>query len=323
MLKSIFQKIVEFFRSGSDRSVIAICFLLSTLFWVLIKFSKEYTYYIDYPVKYVNLPIDKYLTDDPISTIKVKVDGFGFNFLKEAISYRSLEIDVSKLQKQSSRSNYFFLSETKKSFIATELSGFSIVEISPDTLFLNFSNKAKKTVQVEVPLDLSFKENYVEYGPLRITPTTLEVFGPSHILDTLSVISTEVLMRNDVFENIDVQVSVQLPHQLLSVKEFEIKVRQDVARFTQINNNIPIEVRNVPDGKRLIIKPNKVELSFWVAMQDVDKVKASDFEIYCDYNEVSMTKSAVLNVFLDPKNIPSIVRRVKYHPTTIEFIRKN
>jgi len=81
MLKSIFQKIVKFFRSGSDRSVIAICLLLSTLFWFLIKFSKEYTYYIDYPVEVVNQPIDKSFQDAPISELKVKEDGFGFHFL--------------------------------------------------------------------------------------------------------------------------------------------------------------------------------------------------------------------------------------------------
>jgi len=322
MLKSIFLKIVEFFKSGSERSVIAICFLLSTLFWFLIKFSKEYTYYIDYPVEFVNQPIDKYLKDDPISSLKVKVDGFGFNFLKESISHRILQIDVSKLQKQNSGSTYFWLSETGKSFIATELSGFSIVEINPDTLFLKFSNKTKKSVEVKVPLELTYRESYVEYGPFKVTPSLIEVFGPAHILDTLTSISTEVLTRDDIIENIDVKLRVNLPHHLLSVRDFEIDVRQDVARFTQINTIIPIKLKNVPAGEVLIIKPNKVELSYWVAMQDVDKVKASDFEVYCDYKEVAMTKSSVLNVFLDSENNPSVVRRVRFYPSTIEYVRK-
>jgi hypothetical protein len=60
-----------------------------------------------------------------------------------------------------------------------------------------------------------------------------------------------------------------------------------------------------------------------VAMQDVKKVKATDFEVYCDYNEVAMTESAVLNVFLDDDKTPSIVQRVKYHPSIIEFIKLN
>ena len=96
-----------------------------------------------------------------------------------------------------------------------------------------------------------------------------------------------------------------------------------MARFTQINKVIPIRLKNVPKGKELRVKPAEVELSYWVAMQDVDKVKASDFDVYCDYNEVAMTQSAVLNVFLDENKKPSIVQKVKYHPSTIEFIKLN
>lgn len=323
MIKSIILKIVDFFRSGSDRSMIATCFLLSTLFWFLIKFSKEYTYYIDYPVEFVNQPIDKYLKDEPISELKVKVDGFGFNFLKEAFSDRVVEIDVAKLQRQGSTSAYFWLSQSERSSIARELNGFSIIEIDPDTLFLNFSNKTKRSVEVKVPLNLNFRDNYVQYGSFKITPKTIEVFGPSHILDTLSYVYTDVLDQDDIIEDIHASLHVRLPDELLSTRDVEIQVSQEVARFTQINKVIPIELRNVPRGKELRIKPAEVDLSYWVAMQDVEKVKASDFKIYCDYNEVAMTQSAVLNVFLDEDKKPSIVRRVKYHPSTIEFIKLN
>ena len=67
-LKDLFKKILNFFTSGTERSVLVICFLLSSLFWVLIKFSKEYTYYIDYPIEIVNQPIEKYLNEPPLSS---------------------------------------------------------------------------------------------------------------------------------------------------------------------------------------------------------------------------------------------------------------
>ncbi len=322
MIKSIIRKIVDFFRSGSDKSVITICFLMSTLFWFLIKFSKEYTYYIDYPVEFVNQPIDKYFKGEPISELKVKVNGYGFNFLKETFSERIVEIDVSKLQRQGA-TTYFWLSQSERPHIARELNGFSILEIDPDTLFLNFSNKTKRSLEVKVPLDLNFRENYVQYGSFKITPKTIEVFGPAHILDTLSYVYTGVLSQADIIQDIHASLKVQLPNELLSARNVEVQVSQDVARFTQINEVIPIKLKNVPKGKELIIKPAEVELSYWVAMQDVDKVKASDFEIYCDYNEVAMTQSAILNVFLDEDKKPSIVQKVKYHPSTIEFIKLN
>ena len=322
MFKNLIQKVIHFFISGSNRSVIAICFLMSLLFWFLIKFSKEYTYYVDYPIKLINLPVDKYLKDEPLSDLKVKVNGYGFNFFKETFSNRKLKVDVSKLQRNSSNT-YFWPTQSEKSNMAIELNGFSIMEIYPDTLFLNFSNKTKKSVKVKVPLNLNFRENYEQYGSFKISPSTIDVFGPSHILDTLSFVNTNVLNQNDIFQNITSTLKIQLPDKLLSTKDFGVNVSQEVARFTQINRPIPIKLRNVPKGKELIIKPAEVELSYWIALQDVDKINVTDFVIYCDYNEVAMTENAILNVFMDEDKTPSIVQKVKYHPSTVEFIKLN
>ena len=322
MFKDFIQKVLHFFISGSNRSVIAVCFLMSLIFWFLIKFSKEYTYYIDYPIELINQPIDKYWKDEPLSNLKVKVNGYGFNFLKETFSSRLLKVDVSKLQRTNSNT-YFWLSQSERSNIAIELNGFSILEIVPDTLFLNFSKKTKKSVQVKVPLNLNFRENYEQYGSFKISPNTVDVFGPSHILDTLSFVYTDVLNQNDIVQSINSNLKIQLPNKLLSTKDSDINVIQEVARFTQISKMIPIKLKNVPKRKELIIKPSEVELSYWIAMQDVDKINVSDFLIYCDYNEVYMTDNAILNVFIDESKTPSIVQKVKYHPSTVEFIKLN
>ena len=295
---------------------------MSLLFWFLIKFSKEYTYYVDYPIEFINQPIDEYWKDEPLSNLKVKISGFGFNFLKETFSNRLLKVDVSKLQRTNSNT-YFWLSQSERSNIAIELNGFSILEIDPDTLFLNFSKRTKKSVQVKVPLNLNFRENYEQYGSFKISPNTIDVFGPSHILDTLSFVYTNVLSKNDIVQSINSTLKIQFPNKLLLQKDSDINVIQEVARFTQISRLIPIKLENVPKGKELRIKPSEVELSYWVAMQDVDKINSSDFVIYCDYNEVDMTENPILNVFIDESKTPSVVQKVKYHPSTVEFIKLN
>ena len=322
MFKNFIQKVFDFFISGTNRSVIAICFLMSLLFWFLIKFSKEYTYYVDYPIEFINQPVDKYWKDKPLSNLKVKVNGYGFNFLKETFSNRLLKVDVSKLQHTNSNT-YFWLSQSVRSNIAIELNGFSILEIDPDTLFLNYSKKTKKSVEVKVPLNLNFRENYEQYGSFKISPNTIDVYGPSHILDTLSFVYTNVLNQHDIFQSINSTLEINLPNKDLSTNHSDVDFIQEVARFTQISRLIPINLKNVPKGKELRIKPSEVELSYWVAMQDVDKINSSDFVIYCDYNEVNMTENAILNVFIDESKTPSIVQKVKYHPSNIEFIKLN
>ena len=128
------------------------------------------------------------------------------------------------------------------------------------------------------------------------------------------------MVATDVIGDIDEELELIFPNELISSRDESVSVRQDVERFTQINKIIPIKLMNSPNAKELYLKPSKVELSYWVAMQDVDKISDADFYVYCDYKEASMTQGSNLNVFIDNDKYPSIVKRVKYSPTTIEFI---
>ena len=317
--KDLLKRILTFFYSGSETSVIVICFLLSTLFWVLIKFSKEYTYYIDYPIDYVNLPLDKYFKDEPLDNLQIKVKGFGFNFLKEVFTKRNLAVNVSGLAYHNPKESNFFLTASHLPEISSRLSGFTILSIEPDTLFLKYSTKTKRTVQVKVLTDVAFRENYKAYSSLKVSPDKVDLFGPDDLIDSINVVYTEPLILDDVVNDIKVSLAIVLPDKLISSPTTEVNIVQDVERFTQINKIVPIRIKNLPKGLKPIIKPSDIELSFWVAMQDVDKVSDSYFDLFCDYNEVLKSNSSVLNVFIDKNKYPSIVKLVKYNPTTVEY----
>lgn len=321
MLKTLFRQILDFFVSGTDKSVFAICFLLSALFWFLIKFSNEYTYYISYPVEFVNHPIDKYLQDDPPTEVKVKVKAFGFNFLKNVFKTSKLEVDVSELPINKFKT--YWLSSQDQSKLAKSLKGFSILDIKPDTIYLNYSKRTKKKVQIIVPKAISYKDNYIQHGAFKIVPEQIEVYGPSHILDTLSYVKSELLEISNLHVDIDQNLRLTMPHKMLSSRVDSVHVSQDVARYTQITKSISIRVKNRPASEDYYLKPDKVELSYWVAMDDVSKVSESDFVIYCDYEELKMTDKPVLNIFLEEDNLPSIVKRVQYYPDLTTYLAKD
>ena len=323
MFKRALYKFNQFFLLGTNRSVFVICFLTSSLFWYLIKFSKDYTDYLNYHIEFVNTPIDKFINDNNSKILKVKVNGFGFSFLRQFFKSRILQVDFSRLQRQGNSSSYFWLSEFKNANLTQDLDAFSILEINPDTLFFNFSTKTKRVVKVKVPTDFNYKETYAEYGEFKILPSFINIYGPSHLIDTISFVHTEKSTKTNVTNDIEDVLPLYFPNKLISSDVKEVQIIQQVARFTQKTLSIPIDFKNVPIGKKLKIKPDIVKLSFWVALQDIDKVNSSDFKLYCDYNESEMTESTVLNVFLDTKKIPSIVQRVKFHPSTIEFIKMN
>ena len=66
----------------------------------------------------------------------------------------------------------------------------------------------------------------------------MDVFGPSHILDTLFFVYTDVLNQNDIVQSIN----LTLIQPINFFKGFDINV-PEVVRFTQISKMIPIKLK--------------------------------------------------------------------------------
>ena len=61
--------------------IIFICFIISTIFWLLLALSHDYPATLTLPVKYLNLPGKKVVINEMPSEISVQIKASGFKII--------------------------------------------------------------------------------------------------------------------------------------------------------------------------------------------------------------------------------------------------
>lgn len=143
--------------SAINRDVVVFAFFLflSFVFWYLNSLGKEIEAGIRYPVKYINLPKERVIFEEPQVKLNLYLKGPGYSILKLKLSGNStpVTIDISKVNYMrvpgSKDLNYFIVTSGLTKSLTVQLrSGCEITSIKPDTLFFTLDKVVTKSVPV-------------------------------------------------------------------------------------------------------------------------------------------------------------------------------
>jgi hypothetical protein len=134
-----------------DVGVFAFFLFLAFIFWYLNSLGKETEAAIKYQVKYINLPGDRIIREEPKAILNLYLRGQGSSILKLKLSENKapVAIDISKVNYKrlhgSKELNYFIVTSALTKSLALQLgSGFEVTSIKPDTLFFTLDVKSSK-----------------------------------------------------------------------------------------------------------------------------------------------------------------------------------
>jgi hypothetical protein len=151
--------IKNFAKKGAsviNRDVVVFAFFLflSFIFWYLNSLEKDIEADIKYPVRYVNIPRERVISEvPPASDLNLFLKGPGFSILKLKLSGNRtpVNIDISKVSYKrvpgSTSPNYFIVTSALTKSLAIQLrSGCEITSIKPDTLFFLLERSIAKPI---------------------------------------------------------------------------------------------------------------------------------------------------------------------------------
>jgi hypothetical protein len=205
------KKLTEKGGSSIDRDVIIFSFflLLSFIFWYLNSLGKELEYNIKYPVRYVNLPEDRVLSEDLPSRLDLYLKGPGYSIIKLKISgnHTPVILDVSNISYRrvpgSRTLSYYVITSGLIPKIKNQLRAeCDITSIKPDTLFLSFDKIITKQVEVVPVVDVVTERQYFVKGKIIVDPDTVSITGPKNVLDTIKHVKTRYKKLKGVDETI-------------------------------------------------------------------------------------------------------------------------
>jgi len=299
--------------------------LIATIFWFLDALSKDYTTTVTYPVDYRNFPENKILVGDLPGHLKVQINGYGFTLLqiKMGMAIDPMPFDIQEMSLTPKAGNhgrtYFYLTELAQETIAEKLpSGVSVMSVKPDSIIFRFEDVDSKDVPVaKEAFTFRFRKQYMQTGPLRITPDSVKIWGPEARLDTIRHVRPAKKLFTDL--NKDLAVEVPLEEKTdIRIKPPKVRLRMEVSEFTEKTVKLPVEIRNLPRGTNVKLFPDNVRVTFHVGLQQYAGVSESRFRAVVNYDDIRSGISNKVRVRLATR--PGYIQDVRIYPEYLEYI---
>jgi predicted nucleotidyltransferase len=296
--------------------------LLSVLFWFLTAMNREYTTSISYPVRYIRFPEKKVLVNDIPDRLELTVNAGGYTLLRNKLKSRidPIIFDVNSFSLNTvlgDPSTLYILTSYAKDRIAKQLSEIEILNISPDSLFFQFADKASKKVPVEPDLDISFEKQYMQVGPYLVEPDSVTISGPEMIIDTIKAVATKEVIMSDANRSFDMELEMQPLHKV-EFDPFEVWIQVPIEKFTEASLKVRIEVINMPESLLLRPFPPAITVSCQIGLSAYETLNEHLFRAVIDYAEVGNMLGNKLQVRII--KMPVYIQAVNFTPKSVEYI---
>jgi len=316
------EKLIEFIKNYSkarNYKVFLVFVMISTIFWLLIKFSKQYTSIVQFPVEYTSIPNDLVWDAIPENSLYMSTTASGFQHLSYALWKQKVRLDMSKIRNLSGYQYYLIPKEQISEIIDQFPSNIELVYRSPDSIFFDLSKRIEKKVAVVLRDSLSLAPSFRFVKHAVVKPDSVVVSGPESVVSTINSIETELLVIDNIRKNTTESVKLKpLGHKKVEVANKYVEVSLEVEQFTQNTIEVPIIIKNVPSGYLLKIFPDNVKVTFNTSLSNFEEIDQSSFYVIADYNKIKEANSQLIPLKL--KLQTSKAELVKFEPEEVEFL---
>lgn len=304
------------FNKGNLNSFIFFL-ILAALFWVLTKFSKEYTQDVKAQLEFINVPEDAVIGGNTDRELPLRMEASGFDFLFYQIRRPVITVDVSDLNP--GQDSIWTISKAQLEIQAEQLFNHPVeITLKESEIKLPLLALGKRTVPVVPAVTLEFKEGYAALAPMELQPDSITLIGPVKVLDQLLEIYTE----QEVLANLDAAVSgelkLELPDSIGQVKMVPDKVsyQLDVEEFIENEMMVPLTLIGNEENLGIQLFPSAVKVRYTINFGRYKNIQASDFKVVCD-----LSKATGGNL-LSPQLVayPEGAQNVSFLPEAVEFI---
>jgi len=276
--------VLKFKRNQKLRSFL-VFLLMAASIWFLTKFSKPLVAEFRLNLEYTNFPQQTLVSTDAPKVLNVTVNANGFKLLTEFFSDKSLVIDLSAgrlLEDDKIR----FSQDQLLAFCYRKMPAAGVISLDTKELIVPIDRMAAKEIEVLFQGEVSLSQGFKMIGQPKIEPNKITVYGPSQMIDTISSIRTIYTRLEGLRNNINKAIALEsLFSNELSRSQDSIFWSAQILEYTQKQIELPVELINVPRGKKLQIFPEMMTLSVEIPVNEYALYDKSNFRLICDYTE--------------------------------------
>ena len=265
-------------------------------------------------IELIDIPKSHIISSVSDSILNLNLNATGFQFLYYYFLDNTVKISFQKAVYRNNTASLEIASEFNK--LQDQLLGDpEILSFFPSKIEINYQSEFSKKVPIVFPkfnLDIGYS-----ITNLNLYPDSIIVTGPKNVLADINHVDldykNETTLKSNFFDKIPInQGENELNY---NVKEVDVEVTIDL--FSEKNLNIPISVSNLPKSKVLKLFPSQVELVFSSSINNLKKIKPSDFRVGFNYDSVDKEKNTAKIKLLKS---PLSAKNVRLNPQDIFFL---
>ena len=289
---------------------------ISTAAWFLVKLSENYVTQTTFRLQMEEVPADKWVSSDEQSVaLSLNIDGFHtlrYKMLRDP--YVTILLNEVPFRLENGNT-YSFSSQYVTEKVAEKLGiNASDITINDAKIYFNMDALKSKVVPVALQSDITTARQYDIYGIPMLDPSSVTIFGPQEVIDTIKVVRTEPLMMNNVSQNFSATVPLDLLGGQIRSNIKEVKAEVQVEKYTEMDVEVPIRVA---DSLKMRFFPETMSVKCLVAMRDYASITPESFATAVD-NQQLKAMQPLLDVQL--VSWPPTVRILGTHPDKVEYL---
>jgi len=295
--------------------------VISAALWFVIKLTKEYTSQTVFTVNYVEVPVNKWVsTTEQRMKLSFVADGFvtlRHNLVRE--QNRIVSISLSDVPYRLEGGNTYSYSSQYVAERVADWLGVPAgnVTVNDDKQYFNMEDLQSKELPVKVPLDVKTQRQYYVYGQPHPTPSSLTVYGPKNLLDTMTAVYTSTFQAINASEDLVQTLDVDFYGGTIRSDVAKVEVLVEVEQFTEIDIEVPVKV---VDSINLRFFPETMKVKCLVPIRDYSSISGTSFRVLADTAQLHQ-----LQPLLDIKlvQVPDNVQVLKTEPDQVEYLIVN
>ena len=302
----------------SNLKVVVLCIAAATTFWILNALNKDdYNTIVDFPVEFVYDQNQFVAVAGLPKTLEIEISGNGWDLLRKYFNFNSDSYPI-ELTNPAAR-NYILTGDLKRS-LGEFLSPTQLVSVLKDSLKFNIDKI--KTIKVKPVLDsssFSMANNFRIADQITFTPGTINLTGPTSILDSLEENFPVTLDENRINKPINKEIALTVPEELnklVRIEQPKVTVKFDVVEFLEGNKRLKIKRLNFPKSVALADEDVMIMISYLVDERKSAELKDLEFEAVLDYYKRNKEDSTIT---VQVRPMPDFLEQVVAQPAILKL----
>ena len=193
--------------------------------------------------------------------------------------------------------------------------GATIVSMRPDSLRFAYTIRPGRKVAVNIKSDIRTQPQFIYSGHGIPSVDSVMIYSNSASRFKVHFIPTQQISLYNLSDTVTVEAKLEVPPGMKAVPS-TINVTFPVEPLVTKQQSVPVEIRNVPHGERVITFPSMVEVSYLLPKSmyggDALALKAT-----VDFNDIrSNSKTIPVTI----SKLPSHCKGITVHPSDVEYV---